>query len=299
VLKYGKFDVVTLANNHILDQSETGLIDTIELCKNNNIRTVGAGRNLLEASEPLVIEENGLKIAIVNICENEFSIAHGDHAGANPLDIISNYYQIEKLKEVTTRIIVILHGGNEYYELPSPRMVKTCRFFARIGASAVICHHTHSPSGYEIYNGVPIFYSLGNFIFDWKLKQPQTWYEGYLIKFELSEKSVKDFELIPYKQCLNSDGLRLLDDSDKSEFLKKIEDLSIIISQTELLQSRWEKFCMERKRDYNISLLPNNILRYLYYKKLLPQNMLFVDRSNLKNLIRCESHRDVLLTNLE
>ena len=83
-------DVVTLANNHILDFGNKALENTFESCHNNGILSVGAVVNLNQASKPLIIEREGIKIAIVNFCEHEWSVATSTNVGANPLDIIDN-----------------------------------------------------------------------------------------------------------------------------------------------------------------------------------------------------------------
>src|SRR5690554_5322887 len=94
-LKQLKIDAVTLANNHILDYGATGLHDTFESLKRNKIDYVGAGNNLNEATQPLTLEKDGMRIAILNFCENEWSIAEADKPGANPMDIIDNTNQIK------------------------------------------------------------------------------------------------------------------------------------------------------------------------------------------------------------
>jgi poly-gamma-glutamate capsule biosynthesis protein CapA/YwtB (metallophosphatase superfamily) len=76
------------------------------------------------------------------------------------MDIIDNANQIKEAKATHDKVIVIVHGGHEYYNLPSPRMQKQYRFYADQGADFVVGHHTHCISGYEVYNGVPIYYSL-------------------------------------------------------------------------------------------------------------------------------------------
>src|SRR5699024_1090893 len=105
-----------LANNHILDYDERGLKETLSVCKENNIKTVGAGKNLKEASKTLYIDyrEEG-KIAVINFAENEWASATEMTAGANPMDIIDNANQIKKAKEKANFVFVIIHGGHEYY----------------------------------------------------------------------------------------------------------------------------------------------------------------------------------------
>jgi len=163
----GGFDVVTLANNHILDMGQEGLLDTCQACQEAGLSTVGVGRNLSEANRPLIQTVKGIRVAIIALAEHEFSIATYDKAGACALDPIENYYQIMRAKELADFVLVVFHGGNEYYALPSPRMVKTCRYFVDCGAHAVVCHHTHVPSGIEFYHDAPIVYGTGNFLFDW------------------------------------------------------------------------------------------------------------------------------------
>ena len=74
-----------------------------------------------------------------------------NNIGANPIDIIDNAAQIKKAKKECDFVIVIAHGGHEYYNLPSPRMQKLYRFFAENGADIVIGHHTHCVSGHAIH----------------------------------------------------------------------------------------------------------------------------------------------------
>lgn len=165
VLKVLEIDVVTLANNHLLDYDEQGVKETIEFCGKNSLKTVGGGMNLKEASKTLFIETKEGRIAIVNFAENEWASATEHTAGANPMDLIDNANQIKEAKEEAIYVFVIVHGGHEYYNLPSPRMQKQYRFDAEQGADIVIGHHTHCISGNEVYNSTPIYYSLGNFLF--------------------------------------------------------------------------------------------------------------------------------------
>ncbi|MFW5803596.1 MAG: CapA family protein [bacterium] len=165
-------DIVTLANNHILDYGEKGLINTLEFCENNKVKYVGAGIDFEEASRPLFVSKKELTIGILNYCKNEWSIARTNKVGANPINTIWNARQIKKAKERSDFVIVIVHGGHEYYSLPSPKMVDQYRFYVENGADAVIGHHTHCYSGYEIYQNAPIVYSLGNMIFTKENKNP-------------------------------------------------------------------------------------------------------------------------------
>ena len=124
VLNQLNIDGVTLANNHILDYGTKGLLDTLNTLKRDKISYVGAGVNLKDAAKFITLNSEGMKIAIINFCENEWSIAEEDSPGANPMDIIDNAYQIREAKATHDKVIVIVHGDHEYYSLPSPRMQK-------------------------------------------------------------------------------------------------------------------------------------------------------------------------------
>ena len=296
-IKLGGFDIVALANNHILDQDKKGLRDTLQICKESGLKTVGAGENLATAMRPLYVTIKDKKIAILNFAEHEFSIATPKNGGAAPLNPIKNYHQIMEAKDASDIVIVIIHGGSEHYPLPSPRMVETYRFFANLGVTAIIGHHTHCSSGFEIYNGVPIFYSLGNFIFDWKDIKFKSWYKGYFIKLTIANNKVTNVALTPYYQCKNNPGLQLMDEDESTEFLEKIEEYSNIIQDSDLLGNKWFSFCESQKVNYLSILLSLNIVqRKLLKRNLLPEFFLKKKRLiRLLNLVRCQAHRDVTL----
>src|SRR5690606_20141744 len=111
VLKILKVDLVTLGNNHILDYGEQGVVDTLNFCKKNNIKTIGAGMNLKEASEVFYLNTAEGKVAIVNFAENEWTSATTTSAGSNPMDFIDNTKQISMAKNNADFVIVIVHGG--------------------------------------------------------------------------------------------------------------------------------------------------------------------------------------------
>lgn len=94
-------------------------------------------------------------------------------AGANPLNPIQQYYKTKEARHNADYVLVIVHGGHEHYQLPSPRMVEIYQFFIDAGADAVVNHHQHCFSGYEVFNDRPIFYGLLRKQDDWirKIKE--------------------------------------------------------------------------------------------------------------------------------
>ena len=188
VLKDIGVNGVTLANNHLLDYGGKAVMDTIRLCEQNGVRTVGAGKNLDAARRILVLEKNGVKVAILNVAEHEFSIAGKNSPGANPLDLINVMRDLYKAREMSERIILVVHGGLEHVPYPSPESVRLLRFLAeQKNVIAVIRHHPHIIQGNEMWNGVPIYYSLGNFYFPSRRASCDLWFEGLLVEVEVTE----------------------------------------------------------------------------------------------------------------
>ncbi len=297
VLKHGGFHLVTMANNHIMDQQAQGLNSTIKLCDENNISYVGVGKNLTDARKPFINEINGKKICILNFAENEFSNTHGDYPGANPLSLVSNFNDIKSARKEADYLIVVFHGGNEMHPLPSPRVKETLRFFADCGADAVIAHHTHCVSGYENYNGTLIFYGLGNFLFDYHRRKDNLWTKGLAVQLNL-EGSKASFELIPFYQNKEEmNGIHLLNNDEKRIFEDELKKFNLIIADDSLLEKEFQKYVEKKKKMYSHYLEPytQRILHIMHRYKLLPSFLNKRKRLLYLNLIRCESHRDVIL----
>ena len=116
-IKAAGFKGVTLANNHILDYGVKALSKTIVGLRNRDLDYVGAGMNKEEASQILYKDIKGVKVAIINCCEHEFSVATKERGGANPINIIEQYYQIQEAKCNSDLVIVIIHGGVEHFNI--------------------------------------------------------------------------------------------------------------------------------------------------------------------------------------
>lgn len=299
VIKWAGFKCVTLANNHFYDYGEQGVIDTIRECERNNIDYVGGGMNINEASKVLYKKFDDKIVAFINCCEHEFSIATAYNAGSNPLNSIKQYYAIKEAKRIADYVVVIIHGGSEGYQLPSPRMKDTYRFFVDCGADVVINHHQHCYSGYEIYNHRPIFYGLGNFCFDSSNERDSIWNYGYMVKLILDKEI--EFEIIPYVQCNNIPNVQIMPDTLKESFFEQIHKLNNIIIDDVLLQVSYKDWMDANEKYYTMVFSPysNRYLRYACYWGILPNFLSKKKRLSLINYINCESHRDRTLNFLE
>lgn len=285
-IKWAGFDCVTLANNHFLDYGKEGVGNTLEACNKYGVDYVGGGNNLQETSRILYKEIEDKTLAIINCCEHEFSIATDKTAGSNPLNPIQQYYSIQQAKEKADYVLVIVHGGNEHYQLPSPQMQETYRFFVDAGADAVVNHHQHCYSGYEVYSGRPIFYGLGNFCFDWEGKRNSMWNEGYLIRLSFGDEF--KFEIIPYKQCDDTPGISLLAKDQYDKSIRKLND--IIINKQHLVSSYNSFIDSSSNLCAEFSPYSNRILNALCRHHLLPSFMNRNKRRLILAYIQCESH---------
>ena len=290
-VRYAGFNCCTLANNHILDQGEQCCLATkIELEK-AGIDTVGVGKNLSDADNVLYKVISNETIAIINCCEHEFTIATETSSGANPLNPIQQYYTIQNAKKKADYVLVIVHGGHEHFQLPSPRMQETYHFFIDAGADAVVNHHQHCYSGYEVYNEKPIFYGLGNFCFDDPKCRNSIWNEGYMVILSFEQQQI-GYELIPYTQCNEKPSVELV--KDRTAFDKSIERQNAIIRDKQVLNKRVVAYYNSTASGMLLLHQPfeNRFLNKLYRMRLFP---LMISRKKilrLLNYINCESHFD-------
>lgn len=295
-IKYAGFKGVTLANNHFYDYGNEGVEDSLKVLKNSNIDFVGAGHTAEEAAKVLYKQINSFKIAFINCCEHEYSIVSDKSYGANPLDPISVYNTIKVARKEADYVIVVVHGGIEEYQLPTPRMVKTYRFFVDAGADVVVNHHQHCYSGYEEYQGRPIIYGLGNFSFDRKSKRHSLWNEGFMLKLTFERSEIK-FGLIPYKQGDDKCGVCLLNKKEQDKFYAAIDGLNKIITNPKILREEHEAFMNRTIKNQKYVLCPyhNKYLAALYVRGFLPGFLPINKWRLLHNKIMCESHRERFL----
>ena len=292
-VKWAGFDCVTLGNNHFYDFGEEGVQHTMEACNKYGMDSVGGGANLAEASKILYKQIGGQMLAIINCCEHEFSIATETTGGSNPLNPIQQYYAIKEAKAKADYVLVIVHGGHELFQLPSPRMVEAYHFFIDAGADAVVNHHQHCYSGYEVYGGKPIFYGLGNFCFDNPNKHEGIWIEGFLVSIEFSCKNSL-FEIHPYRQCADAPNIKLL---PLNSFEASILELNTIIVNPDELENMVNDYYTTIARFHSNIFEPFFNRYYLAAKGRgwMPSFISSRRKKSAKDYVVCEAHRDVLI----
>jgi poly-gamma-glutamate capsule biosynthesis protein CapA/YwtB (metallophosphatase superfamily) len=295
LLKQARVDMVCLANNHIFDFGEAGLLETIQTCEQNGIDTLGIVNRPDKKKSWLIKEIKNKKIGFLNYCEHEFSVREEGEFGANGYDPIRCFYELSVLRPQVDYLLVIYHGGNEYYPLPSPGLKRIFHYLVDLGADAVIGHHIHVISGYEIYKGKSLVYSLGNFFFPFT-NEPDFWFSGLLVKL-IFGKSLK-LDLIPIKINKSNNILQLITDEDKTNILKEIEKLSSTITSDKSLNNEWIQYTESISKGFlRLVFNLNKVHKLLLLTRVLNRFILPVKKIiRLRNLIVCQSHVEILKT---
>jgi poly-gamma-glutamate synthesis protein (capsule biosynthesis protein) len=165
-----------LANNHTYDQGRGGLEDTYRNLQACGITPIGAGSNAEKACSPVFIHKGNIQVAVFNAVllplENWAYLS--DEYGVCQASVEELCEQITALKsKKKCYVVVVLHWGTEYAAQPSLQQRHDARQLIDAGADAIVGHHPHVLQPVETYLGKPIFYSLGNFIFDARREDAQ------------------------------------------------------------------------------------------------------------------------------
>jgi poly-gamma-glutamate synthesis protein (capsule biosynthesis protein) len=195
------FDVLSLANNHTPNFGQKGLTDTLSYLTDGEIAFVGAGPNLSAARAPVFVERNGLTVAFLaytdpGIVPTSYAAAE-NRAGTAFMNETLLAEEVAAAKAKADFVVVSMHSGTEYIANPIRRQTSFARAAVDAGAAAVIGHHPHVIQTFERYKGAPMFYSLGNFVFD------QMWSEdtrqGLAARFTFTAEGVTDVAVRPVR----------------------------------------------------------------------------------------------------
>lgn len=198
-LKKHGYNLLLLANNHMLDYGLEGLSETINEIKNNKLEFIGAGLEFNDAYLPLIKEVNGTTVGLFNACEAQFGVYNYDRNQGEPGYAWINHYKVDKivsdLKKQCDFVVIFVHAGLENYNIPQKEWRMRYRQLCNSGADVVIGSHPHVPQGYEHYDDSIIFYSLGNFYFD-SAKYKDKKDSSYSIILNLEKDKKVSFDLI-------------------------------------------------------------------------------------------------------
>ena len=163
VLTLAGIDLVTFANNHCTDPGREGYLQTLKHLDTAGIKYVGAARERAQASWMRVITVKGLRLGFLGYTDLDFPVGCPSRV---PQDLAKHKQQIATAKNKCDLLIVTYHWGQEYWDHPCDRQKQVAHAAVQAGADVILGHHPHVLQGIEVYQGRPILYSMGNFIFD-------------------------------------------------------------------------------------------------------------------------------------
>ena len=217
-------DLVTLANNHVYDFGEEAFLDTLDTLNKYNIPYIGAGRDIDEAMKPYYFIINGYKVGFVNATRAEKIIltpeATKDSGGVlrcyDPrifMEVIKN------TKKESDFVVALVHYGKEDSHNLEVEQVDSSKKYIESGADMVIGTHAHVLQGIEFYKDKPIFYNLGDFIFNNEDK------ETGILQVKLDVNGKMEYYFIPAYQ--SGEYTKLLDGNEKNSIIDKMNKWSI------------------------------------------------------------------------
>lgn len=162
------FNIFSFANNHVGDWNVSAFENTLSLLKENEIFFTGAGTNKSEARQPAIIKKNNISFGFLGFSDvgPKWMEAKDNKSGILLVDDPDFSNIISQAKEKVDVLIVSIHFGEEYEKVHNKKQEKVAHLAIDSGADMIIGHHTHVIQDVEYYKDKPIFYSLGNFIFD-------------------------------------------------------------------------------------------------------------------------------------
>jgi len=178
-------NVVTLANNHLLDCGRAGVVETLDALKSARIASIGAGVDEPAAHVPAILEAGRFRVGLLGYYWNLRCAATASLPGAAVGTRDALKTDVSSLREKVDRVVVTFHWGVPYEREPTPEARATAHFAVECGADVVLGHHPHIVQPFEVHDGRPIFYSLGNFAFGSNNSRAEGLLVG--IRFEESE----------------------------------------------------------------------------------------------------------------
>lgn len=260
-----------LSNNHIFDFGRAGVRDTLEQLKKCGLNYTGFGENEQDARKNLIITDGKIKVAVIAVCEHEYSYALENRMGARAYDPYDTNDDIAEAKADADYVIVLYHGGKEGCRYPSPRLIKACRSMVRHGADVVLCQHSHCIGCYEKFMGGHILYGQGNFHFVWKdvendYDNAEMWNTGLLAQIDIGDSLELSF--IPC--VVDGLGIRLAPEEDASRLISELHTRSLSLHDG-TWREKWREFALSQER-----------------YKIVPSELY----EEVAHLLDCESHTD-------
>ena len=289
------FNLFQLANNHAFDWGEQGFEKTKAAFGD---KSFGAG-TYEEAYRVKVVEKDGVKIGLMALSFAAYTGVFDDvtkHSGlgcAYINDLKVNHIIVEAKKDVDY-LFVLPHDGIEYIDIPIPETIARYRDFIDSGADGVIGTHPHCPQGWETYKGKPIFYSLGNFLFnskedyDYRAYNRPHWYDGLCVVITVSDGSLK-YEVVNTR---NVDNIAIEVDYETMRESQNIHLCELLHNEQEYMLLL-EKECRRLAESHEIP-----IIDYTFHDRGYWKTISFFVKCMLKSLKKNQQANDLELAYL-
>ena len=289
---------VTLANNHIMDCGESGFQHTLQALKRNEIAYFGAGKTYDEARKGYVIEKEGVRVGVYACAEHEFSIVSEEKSGANPFVLHSACAHIRELKKNCDRVLVLFHGGKEYYRYPSPDLQYNCRNMVDAGADLVICQHSHCVGCKEEFEKGVIVYGQGNFLFPGP--DDEYWNNGLVIEWSVDRENSK-VDYVPFNS--GTDGICKAEGENRTKILDAFFARSNEICDPSFVNQKYKQFAKDFFSNYvsaifGYSKWERRWDRYVFKGRIFEKKLNQAKALALLNFIECEAHRELIAEGL-
>ena len=224
------FDVMSVASNHIKDCSKTNcgdqaFIETLANLRRVEILPVGAGNNQGEAMQPLIVEVNDLRFGIVSLSQMEQDAFAGKNSpGIGVLNEENLRAAIAIAREMADVVIVMPYWGlEEYTHMPDPSQLELAQVAVDAGADLIVGNHTQYIQAFGEVNGVPVFYGLGNFVFDDTQERKRQ--QSLILRVYFQGAKYLGFEIFP--TITEKDGrVHLADEQETAKILDNLQEIN-------------------------------------------------------------------------
>ncbi|AJS61034.1 CapA family protein [Paenibacillus sp. IHBB 10380] len=193
-LVYAGIDGVTLANNHILDYGQGAMLDTLVHLNNYKIGYTGAGKNIEAAFKPYTQTIKGKKIAVIGVSrvlsDPSWYAGKKSPGAASAYTLEPMLGEIKKSSKTNDVTVVYIHWNEEFKDYPAKYARTMAKQMIDSGADIIIGSHSHCLMGIEYYKKKPIYYSLGNFVFNRSTRGGDKTLDSMMVDFEMHNNSI-------------------------------------------------------------------------------------------------------------
>lgn len=250
---------------------------------------------------PTVIKD-GIRLGIYMCTEQEFSSATMPGAGTNPFDVLESFDDVQALKEQCDYVIVLYHGGKEFYRYPSPMLQRYCRKFIEKGASLVLCQHSHCIGAREDYEDGTIIYGQGSFVFhtEYFNNLQDIVADSLVIEIDISTEG---FHVREIPVTRTDVGITIASKEHSQIVMDKYNHLSENIKKTHFVYESYQRFADTYVNRYLREFLGRTwvikAFNLICNRKLIRLLLGTTSYLAIQNYLSCEAHHELFLQGIK